>query len=159
VKNKRLGEMEYVKIESQNLAIPKDIMDVVHQGMFDVVNTPGGTARAARMDSIIVAGKTGTAQAGKGKRDHAWFVCYAPFDKPKIAMCVLVENSGFGGTYSAPIARKLIRFYLTRKKEAEDTKAPTGTDELPNFHPDALPAVGDNSGDVQESDLIPAELR
>lgn len=159
VKNKRLGEMEYVKIESQNLAIPQNIMDVIHHGMFDVVNTPGGTARAARMDSIIVAGKTGTAQAGKGKRDHAWFICYAPFDKPKIAMCVLVENSGFGGTYSAPIARKLIRFYLTRKKEAEDSKAPTGTDELPNFHPDALPAVGDNSGDVQESDLIPAELR
>lgn len=160
VKNKRLGgEVEFVKVESENLGIPPEIMDVVHTGMYDVVNTPGGTARAAHMDSITVAGKTGTAQAGKGKRDHAWFVCYAPFDKPKIAMCVLVENSGFGGTYSAPIARKLIRYYLTRKKEAEDKKLPTDQPELPNFHPDALPAVGRDDGDTQESDMIPADIR
>lgn len=159
VKNKRLNEIDFVKTDAEDLHIPKEILDVVHAGMYAVVNTPGGTARAARMDSILVAGKTGTAQAGKGKRDHAWFVCYAPYDKPKIAMCVLVENSGFGGTYSAPIARKLIRYYLTRQKEAEDKKGPEQNGDNPPPRPDALPAVGRDSGDVQESDMLPPELR
>jgi penicillin-binding protein 2 len=120
VRNKRLGQTQPVTYKSEDLGIPKQVMDVVHGGMFDVVNTDGGTGRGARMDSIKVAGKTGTAQTPGGKGDNAWFVCYAPFDKPKIAMCVLVENAGFGGAVSAPIARKLIRFYLTREKEPED---------------------------------------
>ena len=155
IKNVQLGQVERVKYESEDLGIRKDIMDVIHEGMFDVVNVAGGTARGARLDSIMVAGKTGTAQAGKGKKDHAWFVCYAPYDKPKIAMCVLVENSGFGGTYSAPIARKLIRYYFTRQREAGDSIPGTDTEGLD--HPDALRNIG--GGDVQESDMLPEEMR
>ncbi len=155
VKNGQLGQIERVKYESEDLGIRKDIMDVVHQGMFDVVNVAGGTARGARLDSILIAGKTGTAQAGKGKKDHAWFVCYAPYDNPKIAMCVLVENSGFGGTYSAPIARKLVRYFFTRQREAGDIIPGSHSEGLD--HPDALRSIG--GGDVQESDLLPEEMR
>jgi penicillin-binding protein 2 len=154
VRNRRLNnEIDRVRYDPENLGISMDILKVIQEGMYDVVNTPGGTARAAKLDSIIVAGKTGTAQAGKGKKDHAWFVCYAPFDKPKIALCVLVENSGFGGTYSAPIARKLIRFFLTRQREAGDEVVDHNVQS-----PYALPSIMPDSGDSQESDLIPAEL-
>jgi penicillin-binding protein 2 len=58
-----------------------------------------------------VAGKTGTAQNPHGK-NHAWFIGFAPYDKPKIAVAVLIENGGFGGVTSAPIAGALIKQYL-----------------------------------------------
>ncbi|MBS1912120.1 MAG: penicillin-binding protein 2 [Bacteroidetes bacterium] len=156
IKNNQLGSIEKVKYDAEDLGISHDIMDVIHAGMFDVVNTPGGTAGGAKMSDIVIAGKTGTAQAGKGKRDHAWFICYAPFDKPKIAMCVLVENSGFGGTYSAPIARKLIRYYLTRQREEGDAQAADSLNNPNALHSINMPPGAD--GDVQESSMIPDSL-
>lgn len=158
IKNNQLGQYERADFKAEKLDLSPEIMDVIHAGMFDVVNTPGGTASGARLADITVAGKTGTAQAGKGRRDHAWFVCYAPYDKPKIAMCVLVENSGFGGTYSAPIARKLIHYYFTRQREGGD---PSGAnDSIDN--PDALRIMElpvSEGADVQESSMIPDSLR
>lgn len=148
MRNVQLGTFERAGYVAEDLKIPTDVMEIIHQGMFDVVNTPGGTASGARIADIQVAGKTGTAQAGKGKRDHAWFVCYAPFDKPTIAMCVLVENSGYGGTYSAPVARKLINFYLTRRRETPSPADSVSTGPL------ILLAPWD-SADVQESTLLP----
>ena len=75
-------------------------------------------------------GKTGTAQVYslKGEkyvahkiderlRDHAWFVAYAPADKPRIALAVLVENGGFGAQAAAPIARKVLDYFLLGKKD------------------------------------------
>jgi len=148
IRNVALGTFEQVTHVVDSLHIPLEIMNVIHQGMYDVVNTPGGTASGARIADITVAGKTGTAQAGKGKKDHAWFVCYAPYEQPKIAMCVLVENSGFGGTYSAPIARKLIRFYLKRQREEGMNGGDSTGVELRAVTPW-------DSADVQESDLLP----
>lgn len=82
------------------------------EGMRRVVNEPGGTARAARIPGITVCGKTGTAQNPHGK-DHAVFIAFAPMDDPKIAIAVYVENSGFGGTWAAPIASLCMEQYLT----------------------------------------------
>jgi penicillin-binding protein 2 len=82
-------------------------------GMYDVVHEPGGTAHRARMENIAICGKTGTAQNPHGK-DHAVFIAFAPMNDPKIAISVFVENSGFGGTWAAPIASLLIEKYLTR---------------------------------------------
>ena len=75
-----------------------------------------------------VAGKTGTAQVvglkkdknGKGEederfKDHAWFVAVAPADDPKIAVSVLVEHGGHGGSAAAPVARQIIEYYLKEK--------------------------------------------
>jgi len=80
--------------------------------MYDVVNSPGGTARRARIDGINVCGKTGTVQNPHGE-DHSGFIAYAPMENPKIAIAVYVENSGFGGTWAAPIASLMIEKYLT----------------------------------------------
>lgn len=84
------------------------------EGMRRVVNEPGGTAGRARLKDIVVCGKTGTAQNPQGE-DHSVFICFAPMDKPKIAIAVFVENSGFGGTWAAPIASLLIEQYLNGK--------------------------------------------
>jgi penicillin-binding protein 2 len=75
------------------------------------VMEPGGTGGLARVKDVEIAGKTGTAQNPHGK-DHAWFVGFAPFDHPRIAIAVLVENAGFGGSFAAPIAGQCIEQYL-----------------------------------------------
>lgn len=94
--------------------IDKKYYDAIVEGMRRVVNEPGGTAGRARIKDIVVCGKTGTAQNPQGK-DHAVFISFAPMDNPKIAVAVFVENSGFGGTWAAPIARLIIEKYLNRK--------------------------------------------
>jgi len=106
--------------------IRKEIFDIVKEGMFLVVNG-AGTATHIKMPDINIAGKTGTAQNPHGK-DHAFFICYAPAEDPKIAIAVVVENVGFGSTYAAPIAKKLIEAYLKKdslndqKKKIENTQ-------------------------------------
>jgi penicillin-binding protein 2 len=81
--------------------------------MYGVVYEPGGTARRARInDSLLVCGKTGTAQNPHGE-DHSVFIAFAPKDNPQIAIAVYVENSGFGGTWAAPIASLMIEKYMT----------------------------------------------
>ncbi len=84
----------------------------IQEGMRRVVEEPGGTARQARIKGITVCGKTGTAENPHGK-DHAVFIAFAPMEDPRIAIAVYVENSGFGGTWAAPIASLLIEQYLT----------------------------------------------
>ncbi|MGD0342085.1 MAG: penicillin-binding transpeptidase domain-containing protein, partial [Bacteroidales bacterium] len=91
-----------------------DFEEVI-KGMAAAVNGgPGATARVAALDSIIVCGKTGTAQNPHGD-DHSVFIAFAPRDHPKIAIAVYVENSGFGATYAAPVASLMIEKYLRRR--------------------------------------------
>ncbi len=90
--------------------IDKKIFDIVKDGMFLVVNGKG-TAAGSRIKDIQMAGKTGTAQNPHGK-DHAWFIGFAPYKDPQIAICVLVENVGFGASWAAPIAKDIIEAYL-----------------------------------------------
>ncbi len=90
---------------------------VVRDGMEGVMIR--GTARGSKIDSISMAGKTGTAQNPHGK-DHAVFVGYAPVENPKIAICVIVENAGFGGTWAAPIASLMIEKYMKHRVTRPD---------------------------------------
>jgi penicillin-binding protein 2 len=72
----------------------------------------GGTCRLANLESIEVCGKTGTAQNPHG-RDHSAFMGFAPYHNPKIAVCVYVQNAGFGATFGVPIGSLVIEKYLT----------------------------------------------
>jgi penicillin-binding protein 2 len=103
--------------------ISPENFEPVIEGMEGAVNGgPGSTARGARLDSIIICGKTGTAQNPHGK-DHSIFVAFAPKENPQIAIAVYVENAGFGSTFAAPIASLMIEEYLTgkiRRKYLED---------------------------------------
>lgn len=87
---------------------PKHFAPIV-EGMDLVMRA--GTGWYSRIDSVAVCGKTGTAENPHGE-DHSLFMAFAPKDDPKIAICVVVENSGFGATWAAPIASLMIEKYL-----------------------------------------------
>lgn len=102
--------------------IRKDIRQQIHQALIEVVHG-NGTARQLRYSPYKIAGKTGTAQViGHGSRvvpsertkPHAWFVAYAPYDDPQIALAVIVENGGGGSAVAAPVAKKIIEAYLAK---------------------------------------------
>lgn len=93
-------------------SIRKDYYRIVAEGMRMAVI--GGTCRGANIPGIEVAGKTGTAQNPHG-RDHSAFIGFAPYDKPKIAVAVYVENAGFGAAYGVPIGSLIIEKYLNRE--------------------------------------------
>ncbi|MEM9479515.1 MAG: penicillin-binding protein 2 [Verrucomicrobiota bacterium] len=90
--------------------IDKGMVDIVRSGMYDVVNTAGGTARRAQSQLAKLSGKTGTAQFFRsGEPDnHAWFISFAPFDSPRLAVCVFVQGGKAGGVVAAPVAKKII---------------------------------------------------
>lgn len=90
--------------------INRNYFDEIVQGMRMAVT--GGTCRQASFGDVAVCGKTGTAQNPHGK-DHSAFMGFAPMDNPKIAICVYVENAGFGATYGVPIGSLMMEKYLT----------------------------------------------
>jgi penicillin-binding protein 2 len=102
------------------LPVSHSTLDVVRRAMLAVCESPGGTGSGARIEGIDVAGKTGTAQNPHGD-DHAWFVCFAPYDDPEIAVCVMLENAGHGGAVGAPIARRLMEHYFHLDQEVPDS--------------------------------------
>lgn len=112
---------------ADRLPISQSAMAVVRRGMYRVVNG-SGTGYAARVSGTRVAGKTGTAQ-NPPNPDHAWFVGFAPFDDPRIAVSVILENGGFGGTAAAPIAGAMIRKYLFGSTASQTDKNATGSPE------------------------------
>lgn len=97
-------------------SVDPNYFDYIIEGMYQVVE--GGTARNVRMDSIKVCGKTGTVQnAGK---NHSVFVAFAPRKNPKIAIAAVVENSGYGATWAAPIVSLMIEKYISGKVKRND---------------------------------------
>ena len=122
-RNRETGDVEVFSPEQINSVTldPKTLWEV-RSALAGVVNEPGGTAHKAATPLAIVAGKTGTAQVIAQKvagrklseetQDHAWFVAFAPVENPKIAVAVVVEHGGHGGSAAAPIAKKVIEEYL-----------------------------------------------
>jgi len=112
---------------------PKTIQ-TINEALWGVVNERGGTGYVLKRKEADVAGKTGTAQviglpqdqkARKAKRvsadfqDHALFACFAPYGNPEIAVAVILEHAGHGGSAAAPVARKIIDAYFAQKKAAQ----------------------------------------
>lgn len=127
------GEMkavEIIPVEHQIFNFKKTNMDLVRKAMRGV-NAPGGTAYSAfRTAEFTSAGKSGTVQltsmaqdleeydeekVAERHRDNALFIAFAPFKKPKIVVTVILENAGGGSTNAAPIARKVMQFYLEQE--------------------------------------------
>jgi penicillin-binding protein 2 len=133
-----------------DLNIDPKALDLVRRAMI-AVTQPGGTAVYANMGTPYqIAAKTGTAQViamkqgekyvvkdvSERNRDHAWYIAYAPADKPRIALAVLVENGGHGGDTAAPIARKAFDYYLLGKEPKP--LAPTAVKEPKPLAPTAV---------------------
>ncbi len=130
IRSTRANENRTLKVEPDaDMNLNPDDIALVKRAMV-AVTQPGGTAVAASAGaSYQIAGKTGTAQVVGMKqgekydaskidehhRDHAWFIAFAPADQPKIALVVLAENGGHGGGTAAPIARKVMDYYLLGK--------------------------------------------
>ncbi|WP_088533421.1 penicillin-binding protein 2 [Geobacter sp. DSM 9736] len=126
---------------------PRNV-ELVKEGLLAVVNEPRGTGGAARLYEVKVAGKTGTSQVVKLRdskggipyqfRDHALFVAFAPYDKPEVAVAVVVEHGEHGGSAAAPIAGAALRAYFQEKgiikkpqKPAEEAEADAEDDAAP----------------------------
>lgn len=85
--------------------------NIIREGMLEVFEAAHGTARFYKVPGVKAAGKTGTVENNHGK-DHSLFLAFAPFDHPKIAITVIVENGGFGTRWAAPISSLLMEKYL-----------------------------------------------
>jgi penicillin-binding protein 2 len=123
------GQEQPASYASEQIPIKPEYFDIIHDGMQASV-TGGGTGTSAQVDGIIVCGKTGTAQNTQNK-DHAWFICFAPREKPQIALCVMIENAGFGGSIAAPIAQKIMQKYFDLLRlDKEKAKTAPARDSL-----------------------------
>ncbi len=120
---RRTGNLKEEPIPpTHQLPISPEIFSQIKEGLAAVVTR--GTAQRAQSTLVSIAGKTGTAQVvalkddddksevAKKHRDHAWFVAFAPVEKPKIAVAVIVEHAGHGGSAAAPLATTLIEAYM-----------------------------------------------
>lgn len=110
----------------------------VRDGLVAVVNEAGGTGGRSRIEGVNVAGKTGTAQVvhlaqtehlaehaiPRQYRDHAWFAAFAPAEAPEIAIAVIVEHAGHGGSVAAPVAQRVFEKYFARRRAASERAAP-----------------------------------
>lgn len=122
-----------IKIGERQIPAPKPevyrpteaYMKCVTDGLYAVVH--GGTGGRARLESVSVSGKTGSAEAGvKGSKTHAWFACYAPSDKPEIAVAAFVEHGGHGGSGAAPLCKAVLEQYFGLKNNAVVATKPKG---------------------------------
>jgi penicillin-binding protein 2 len=100
---------------------PKDIA-LVRLGLFQVMNAAHGSGRFASLEGVSAAGKTGTAQVRgpQGEFKNTWFICFAPFETPKIAIAILVEKGISGGESAAPIAKKIMASYFDLPIKSKD---------------------------------------
>ena len=124
VMDRETGELQQrPAVPKRTLKLRPGILSLIREALAGVVKE--GTGTKAQSELVTIAGKTGTAQTrslGKEKkaekdipkkfRDHAWFVAFAPVEAPTIAVAVLGEHMGHGGSASAPLAKELIETYV-----------------------------------------------
>jgi len=139
--SKTLETKERPAPTGETIPLKPEYLQLIRNAMVDVTKPGGTAARAGANAPYLIAAKTGTAQVVGMKqgekydekrvkethRDHAVFIAYAPADNPKIAIALLVENGGHGGSTAAPIAREVFDYHLLKKKPA--TKQKLGEDE------------------------------
>lgn len=93
--------------------LSRGTLEWVRRGLRQTVGHPQGTGfKTVRMKEVAIAGKTGTAETGGGRPDHAWFAGYVPADNPRVAFVVVLEHAGSGGHAAGPVARKLVHAML-----------------------------------------------
>jgi penicillin-binding protein 2 len=114
----KIGDRQIPTPRPEKVKFHPEFLKVVLDGLKAVVAS--GTGGATKLANVEVAGKSGSAEAPPaGSKTHAWFACYAPADKPRIAVAVFVEHGGHGGAVSAPVAKPILeKFFMLSKTEA-----------------------------------------
>ncbi|MGE5640855.1 MAG: penicillin-binding protein 2 [Clostridia bacterium] len=145
IDNVRTGEKKYLEPEVvQRTALKPESVEFIKRAMAGV-NKEGTAARSFAGAPYTSGGKTGTAQVVGMKqnekyeeskvserlRDHSWFIAFAPLDKPKIALAIIVENGGFGARAAAPLARTALDYYMLGKLPPGMAPAPVDDDAEP----------------------------
>jgi penicillin-binding protein 2 len=119
----------YPPVVEARLDLDPEVLKTVRDAMADVVNSPWGTAHRARLDNVIVCGKTGTSQvvgdtragiiSGEKEnripekyRDNGWFIAFAPKDHPQIAIACVIEHGGHGGSSAAPVVHDVLKRFF-----------------------------------------------
>ncbi len=145
--NSATGKVEVPpRTPPEKLDFDPSVLETIRKFSINVVNDRSGTGKRAALPGITVAGKTGTAQAaalgkenlGELFKDHAWFISFAPAEDPKIAMAVMVENSGHGGEFAAPISKEVMTVFFRKNGMLKEEPVPP-TPEVPAKQP-AKPA-------------------
>lgn len=113
--------------KKENLGFNPENLEIIRDALSAVVNEPNGTAFGAHSYMIKFGGKTGTAQVISKKikkkvsykefEHHAWFVGFAPVDKPEIAFSVIIEHGGSGGAVAVPVAKNVLEGYILKKRQ------------------------------------------
>ncbi|MES2068947.1 MAG: penicillin-binding protein 2 [Pseudomonadota bacterium] len=138
--------------ESYRIPLKQENIEIIKRAMVGVTHETFGTGyRAFGNAEYIAAGKTGTAQVvsikknekydakkmAKNLHDHSLFTAFAPADKPRIAIAIIVENGGFGAEAAAPIVRKALDYYLLGKRPQEKDKTPAQKVDITQTRPEA----------------------
>ena len=134
---------EYGPEKIRSLELKENTLKHVRDALADVVNSGAGTGGHAKSNMVAIAGKTGTAQVAEMRggiikseqlpyllRDHAWFVAYAPAEKPVIAVATLVEHGGHGGAAAAPMAKKVIEKYFSLQNSPPNSRQASRQGEI-----------------------------
>ncbi|MEO5362905.1 MAG: penicillin-binding protein 2 [Magnetococcus sp. DMHC-8] len=139
-----------------------DHLALIHRGLEEVVHGALGTARTAKLEGVRMAGKTGTSQVARHRRtqsgaliktttrrlkDHAMYVAYAPVQQPEIAVSVIVEHGGGGGSNAAPVAKRVMDLYFA--KQRGDPMPPLTAPNTPPPDPD--PDSQSEQGEAEET--------
>ncbi len=104
--------------------ISKENIEIVREGMYQTVFGPTGSGRLLSSLPVKTAGKTGTAQFGNEDKTHSWYISFAPFDNPQIALVVLIEGGGEGHSWAVPATKEIYQWYFDEysKKEKQEKK-------------------------------------
>ena len=118
-KEMRGGKTEkFVPVVRHKVAASARNINLVRAGMRQVMTT--GTGRAMNLPQVAIAGKTGSAEDANNALPHAWFMCFAPYEKPTIAIAVIIENSGHGSENAAPVAKAILEAAFPKPKAAPE---------------------------------------
>jgi len=113
----------YVPPNKSSMSIPIPLknknFETIKYGMWEVVNMPNGSGRRAKLPNLVIAGKTGSAEVRKNMT-YAWFTGFAPFENPKLAVAIVIEDAETGGRDAAPIAKAIFKSYFDVKDETNE---------------------------------------
>jgi penicillin-binding protein 2 len=108
----RLTREQVIPLTKKKLPMKPETLKTIQQGLWSVVNAPGGTGANARINGATIYGKTGSAENVMGRKTHAWFCGYLVTNKPEIVVTVFLENAGGGGAMAAPLTAKIFNYYM-----------------------------------------------
>lgn len=104
----KIGDETIAHSKVKNIGLRDNTIKDIQKGLYEVVNSEGGTGKRSRVEGVVVAGKTGTAQNPHG-RTHAWYTGFAPFKDPRLCLVVFLEHGGKGGLEPAEIAHGIFQ--------------------------------------------------